>query len=104
MKAYVVGTHLNCLEKLTQFKSVLTCAFMKEIKKKKKKYCIGILNTSLMKSSVDLSLTLKTSRKSASENVVCLCRLLNILANFQTYFCTQANSVDPGQTAPKGAV
>ena len=27
-------------------------------------------------------LTLKTPRKPASENVVCLCRLLNILANF----------------------
>ena len=46
-------------------------------------------------------LTLKTPRKSASENVVCLCRLLNIPANFQTYFCTQANKVDPDQTAPK---
>ena len=28
------------------------------------------------------SLTLKAPRKTASENVVCLCRLLNILANF----------------------
>ena len=28
------------------------------------------------------SLTLKVPRKPASENVVCLCRLLNILANF----------------------
>ena len=27
-------------------------------------------------------LTLKAPRKTASENVVCLCRLLNILANF----------------------
>ena len=27
-------------------------------------------------------LTLKMPRKHASENVVCLCRLLNILANF----------------------
>ena len=27
-------------------------------------------------------LTLKTPRKPATENVVCLCRLMNILANF----------------------
>ena len=26
------------------------------------------------------------------------------LQTFQTYFCLQANSVDPDQTAPKGAV
>ena len=32
------------------------------------------------------NLTLKTPRKSASENVVCLCRLLNILANFSNLF------------------
>ena len=31
-------------------------------------------------------LTLKTPRKPASENVVCLCRLLNILANFSNLF------------------
>ena len=51
-----------------------------------------------------MHLTLKAPRKPTSENVVCLCRLLNILANFSTYFCIQANSVDPDQTAPKGAV
>ena len=54
-----------------------------------------------------LSLTLKIPRKPASENVACLCRLLNILANFsnsKTYFCIQANSVDPDQTAPREAV
>ena len=50
-------------------------------------------------------LTLKATRKPASENVVYLCRLLNILADFlKKYFCIQANSVDPDQTAPKGAV
>ena len=49
-----------------------------------------------------ITLTLKTPRKPASENVVCLCRLLNILANFSNLFCIQANSVDPDQTAPKG--
>ena len=26
------------------------------------------------------------------------------LKTFQTYFCIQANSVDPDQTAPRGAV
>ena len=51
-----------------------------------------------------LDLTLKTPRKPASENVVCLCRLLNILKTFGTYFCIQANSVDLDQTAPRGAV
>ena len=45
-------------------------------------------------------LTLKAPRKIASENVVCLCRLLNILADFSNLFCIQANSVDPDQTAP----
>ena len=49
-------------------------------------------------------LTLKMPRKPASENVVCLCRLLNILTNFSNFFCIQANSVDPDQTAPRGAV
>ena len=52
-----------------------------------------------------LSLTLKMPRKTASENVVCLCRLLNILANFSNLLLhTPANSVDPDQTAPRGAV
>ena len=46
-------------------------------------------------------LTLKAPRKTASGNV-CLCRLLNILADFSNLFCIQANSVDPDQTAPKG--
>ena len=32
------------------------------------------------------TLNLKTPRKPASENVVCLCRLLNILANFSSLF------------------
>ena len=49
-------------------------------------------------------LTLKAPRKTASEKVVCLCRLLNILANFSNIFLHTANSVDPDQTAPKGAV
>ena len=53
---------------------------------------------------IRISLTLKMPRKPASENVVCLCRLLNILANFSNLFCIQANSVDPDQTASSGAV
>ena len=32
------------------------------------------------------ALTLKMPRKPASKNVVCLCRLLNILANFSNLF------------------
>ena len=31
-------------------------------------------------------LSIKMQRKPASENVVCLCRLLNILANFSNLF------------------
>ena len=51
-------------------------------------------------------LTLKAPRKIASENVVCLCCLLNILpkAKIAAIFCIPANSVDPDQTAPKGSV
>ena len=50
-----------------------------------------------------MNLDLKMPRKPASENVVCLCRLLNILANFSNLFL-HTGSVDPDQTAPKGAV
>ena len=53
---------------------------------------------------IKYSLILKMPRKHASENVVCLFRLLNFLQTFQIYFCIQANSVDPDQTAAKGAV
>ena len=50
-------------------------------------------------------LTLKVPRKPVSEKVVCLYRLLNILAYFSNlFFCIQANNVDPDQTAPEGAV
>ena len=42
-----------------------------------------------------MDLTLKAPRKFASENVVCCIFLQTI----QTYFCIQANSVDPDQTA-----
>ena len=52
---------------------------------------------------VNSTLTLKAPRQTASENVVCLCRLLNILADFSNLFLHKANSVDPDQTAPKGS-
>ena len=52
-------------------------------------------------SAIPLSiLTFKMQRKPASENVVCWI----FLQTFQTNFCTWANSVDPDQTAPWGAV
>ena len=38
-------------------------------------------------------LTLKVPRKLASENVVCLCRLLNILANFPNLFFAYRQTV-----------
>ena len=38
-------------------------------------------------------LTLKAPRKTASENVVCLCRLLNILANFSKLFFAYRKTV-----------
>ena len=40
----------------------------------------------LTEKNFDCNLTLKAPRKTASENVVCLCRLLNILANFSNLF------------------
>ena len=44
-------------------------------------------------SSVETSLTLKAPRKIASENVVCLCRLLNILADFSSLFLHTGKTV-----------
>ena len=40
-------------------------------------------------------LTLKAPRKTASENVVCLCRLLNILANFSNLFLHTGKQCGP---------
>ena len=40
-------------------------------------------------------LTLKTPRKPASENVVYLCRLLNILANFSNLFLHTGKQCGP---------
>ena len=42
---------------------------------------------------IGTSLTLKVPRKNASENVVCLCRLLNILANFSKLFFAYRQTV-----------
>ena len=45
------------------------------------------------------NLTLKAPRKSASENVVCLCRLLHLLANFSnlhfTYCLKEQSDLGP---------
>ena len=67
--------------------------FFADIKKAMCSYLLLLFLAAILR-----HLTLKMPRKSASENVVCLCCLLNILANF---FCIQANSVDPDQTAPR---
>ena len=40
-------------------------------------------------------LTLKAPRKTASENVVCLCRLLNILADFSNLFLHTGKQCGP---------
>ena len=54
IKAYVVGTHLNCLDKSRQFKWVPTAyAFIKTIRIK---YRVSIINNHLMEFSVNLSL------------------------------------------------
>ena len=45
-----------------------------------------------------MDLTLKMPRKPASENGVCLCHLLNILANFSNLFLRIGKHVDPDQT------
>ena len=41
------------------------------------------------------ALTLKAPRKTASENVVCLCRLLNILADFSNLFLHTGKQYGP---------
>ena len=41
------------------------------------------------------ALTLKTPRKSTFENIVCLCRLLNILANFSNLFLHTGKQCGP---------
>ena len=46
-------------------------------------------------SGLEFSLTLKAPRKTASENVVCLCRLLNILADFSNLFLHTGKQCGP---------
>ena len=41
------------------------------------------------------TLTIKMPRKPASENIVCLCRLLNILANFSNLFLHTGKQCGP---------
>ena len=43
----------------------------------------------------NMILTLKAPRKTASENVVCLCRLLNILADFSNLFLHTGKQCGP---------
>ena len=45
--------------------------------------------------SSQYDLTLKMPRKPASENVVCLCRLLNILANYSNLFLHTGKQCGP---------
>ena len=54
-----------------------------------------------MKTASFTHLTIKVPRKPASENVVCLCCLLIILANFSNLFLHTGKHVDPDQTAPR---
>ena len=49
---------------------------------KKKKNIIKLSSAEFSHKVVKVNLTLKAPRKTASENVVCLCHLLNILADF----------------------
>ena len=45
-------------------------------------------------------LTLKAPRKPASKNVVCLCHLLNILANFSNLFLHTGKQCGPRSDCP----
>ena len=53
------------------------------------------VNLQTVKLSVLDKLTLKMPRKLASENVVCLCHLLNILANFSNLFLHTGKQCGP---------
>ena len=55
----------------------------------------SIISQTVLILSVSLKLTLRTPRKPASENVVCLCRLLNILANFLNLFLHTGKQCGP---------
>ena len=47
------------------------------------------------KIALNYDLTLKMPRKPASENVLCLCHLLNILANFSNLFLHTGKQCGP---------
>ena len=66
-----------------------------EKKRKTPKYisCANFFLPSMLR--VYVLLTLKTPRKSASENVVCFSRLLNILANFLNLFLHTGKQCGP---------
>ena len=54
------------------------------------------MNAMTTERPIDLQwLTLKMPRKSASENVIYLCRLLNILANFSNLFLHTGKQCGP---------
>ena len=57
---------------------------------------------SLKSNSKKTILTLKTPRKPASENVVCLCRLLNVLANFSNIFLHTGKQCGPRSESDLG--
>ena len=52
----------------------------------------------------NISKPLKCQEENASENVVCWSRLLQKMPNLTDELSIEANSVDPEQTAPIGAV
>ena len=49
----------------------------------------------IIRFTLTIILTLKAPRKTASENVVCLCRLLNILADFSNLFLHTGKQCEP---------
>ena len=57
--------------------------------------CSNSVSTAEKGSWTLTNLTLKAPRKTASENVVCLCRLLNILANFANLFLHTGKQYGP---------
>ena len=59
------------------------------------KFTLFLSNNGLVILSNNTALTLKAPRKPASENVVCLCRLLNILANFSNLFLHTGKQCGP---------
>ena len=72
-----------------------------------KKTITNLSSAELAKRVVEVKqtiLTLKALRKTASENVVCLCRLLNILANFSNLFLHTGKQCGPRSDSPRGAV